>query len=88
MLVYLAYCFRIFFVVLEIIVLLYLFRNIFPAGAFLKYFLLTITAPILFPIQCLMKHSILNTFRVDISPYILLLVLSYLQGICSWLLRQ
>ena len=59
MLYYIAYCFNIFFMVLEIFVLLYLIKNILPFGVFVKYIIDIMTAPVLVPVQKIVKHSVL-----------------------------
>ena len=58
MLYYIAYCFNIFFMVLEIFVLLYLIKNILPFGVFVKYIIDIMTAPVLVPVQKIVKHSV------------------------------
>ena len=83
------YCMQLFFMVLDIIVLLYLFRSILIMLPFSKYlieFIVTLMLPIWVPMQYILRHSILHTLKFDLSPYILLLVLTYLQTICSILL--
>ncbi len=83
------YCMQLFFMVLDIIVLLYLFRSILimlPFGKYLIEFIVTLMLPIWVPMQYILRHSILHTLKFDLSPYILLLVLTYLQTICSILL--
>ncbi len=85
MLSYIAYCFSIFFIVLEVFILLYLIRGILPFGIIAVYFIDILVAPLIMPMQKIVKHSILNCFKVDISPYILLIVFSYLNSMCSYL---
>lgn len=87
MLYYFAYCFNIFFIVLDVILLLYLLRNILPIGTFIKLIIDILAAPILVPMQKLVRHSVLKCFKIDISPYILLIVLSYLNNVCSYLMK-
>lgn len=86
MLYYIAYCFNIFFIVLEMFVLLYLVKNILPFGIIMKYIIDILVAPALSPVQKLVKHSVLKCFRVDISPYILLIILFYMGGVCSYVM--
>lgn len=88
MLYYIAYCFNIFFMVLEIFVLLYLIKNILPFGAFFKYIIDIMTAPVLFLVQKIVRHSVLKCFKTDISPYILLIVLFYMGGLCSYIMEH
>lgn len=85
-----VYSLQIFLMVLDCIVLLYLLRNlfvVFPFGKFLTQTVITLMLPMWIPMQYLLRHSILHTLKFDLSPYILLLVLTYLQGICSLLLN-
>lgn len=84
------YSLQIFFIVLDCIVLLYLLRNlllIFPFGDYLVQLVLTLLLPIWIPMQYLLRHSILHTLKFDLSPYLLLLILTYLQELCSLLLN-
>ena len=84
------YSLQIFLVILDCIVLLYLLRNlllIFPFGRYLTQMVITLMLPMWVPMQYLLKHSILHTLKFDLSPYILLLILTYLQELCSMLLN-
>lgn len=88
---FVVYSLEIFFTVLDCIVLLYLVRNLFlrlPFGEQIARFLVTLMLPMWMPIQWLLHKSILQTMQFDISPYILLLILTYFQGICSMLLHH
>ena len=83
------YCMQIFFTVLDVVVLLYLLRSflmVLPFGAYIVEFVITLMLPIWVPMQYMLRHSILHTLKFDLSPYILLLVLTYLQTICSILI--
>ncbi len=82
---YIAYCMNIFFYVLDVVVLLYLIKNILPFGQHVKYIIDMLIIPILIPMQKIVKHSILKCFRVDISPYILLIIQAYLHSVCMYL---
>ena len=88
MLYYIAYCLYIFFIVLQIDVLLYLLKNILPGAGWFKYFVDMLAAPALSPVQKLVKHSVRKCFRTDISPYILLIVLFYLGSLCSYIMEH
>lgn len=88
MLYYIAYCLYIFFIVLQIDILLYLLRNILPGAGGFKYFVDMLAAPALALIQKFVKHSVLKCFRIDISPYILLIVLFYLGSLCSYIMEH
>lgn len=87
MLYYIAYCLNIFFMVLEIFVLLYILKNMLPFSMALKGLIDILAMPVLIPIQKIVKHSVLKCFKVDISPYIVLIVLFYLGNICSYLME-
>lgn len=87
MIAFTAYCLSIFAIVLEAIVLLYMFRNILPFGPRVKLLIDILVMPVLEPVQKLVRHSIIKCFGVDISPYILLIILSYFGNICEYLQR-
>ena len=87
MFTYVVYCFQIFFVVLEVIVLLYMSQSLFYMGELVNYFLVMLMYPMLYPVQKLMRCSVLGTFSVDLSPYILLVILNYLGNMCDYLLK-
>lgn len=81
------YTLQIFFLVLDCIVLLYLLRSLLVhlpfIGMQLVQAIAVLMTPMWVPMHHILKHSILHTVRLDLSPYILLLVLTYLQGLCS-----
>ncbi len=84
---YILYCTNIFAIVLEVIVLIYMMQGIFRFGPKLRYFLLMLVSPVLVPMQKMVRRSILNTFTIDLSPYVLLIVLVYLEQVCAYLLQ-
>ena len=84
---YIVYSLEIFFIVLEVIVLLYLIQKMFAFGLQVRRITLILVAPILQPMQRMVKHSVMNTFSVDLSPYLLIVVLSYLERLCRYLLQ-
>jgi len=84
---YIVYCLDIFFVVLEMIVLLYMVQSFINMGRHIRLFTLILVEPILSPMQKVVKHSVMNTFSIDLSPYILLVILYYLGRVCNYLLR-
>ncbi|RKI39831.1 hypothetical protein D7V86_09965 [bacterium D16-51] len=84
---YIIYCMGIFFIVLEIIVLLYLLQSVVDMGRYVRLITLILVEPILSPMQKLIKHSVMNTFSLDLSPYILLIILYYLGKVCDYLYR-
>ena len=63
------------------------FRNILPFGPRVKLLIDILVMPVLEPVQKLVRHSIIKCFGVDISPYILLIILSYFGNICEYLQR-
>lgn len=83
---YIIYCMGIFFVVLEIIVLLYMIQTIVDFGDIVRKYTIILVAPVLLPMQRLVRRSVMNTFSLDLSPYILLIVLYYLERICDYLI--
>lgn len=83
---YIVYCLGIFFIVLEIIILFYMLQGIFNMGKSIRRFSLMLISPMLFPMQKVVRKSIMNTFSVDLSPYILLIIVVYLGRLCNYLL--
>ena len=80
------YTFQCFFIVLDVVVLLYLLRSlivVFPFGDRIVRFLAVLMTPMWYPMQWLIKHSILRTAKFDLCPYFLIVILTYLQGLCS-----
>ena len=73
---YIIYCMEIFFIVLEGLVVLFLVQSFFPLSQKVRLFFLMMVSPILFPMQKIMKHSMMNTFSIDLSPYVILIILS------------
>lgn len=83
MLTYIAYCLQIFFLVLEVFVLLYMIQSVWYMGDLVKVWILMLVYPMMYPMQKLIRRSVLGTFSVDLSPYVLLAILSYLGSICD-----
>lgn len=84
------YTIQYFLLVLDVIVLLYLLRDIiirFPFGNKIVSFLAVLMTPIWYPVQYLLRNSILYTVQLDLGSYILLLVLTYLQELCSYIMN-
>ena len=71
-----------------IIDFLYMLRGIIPLSSLISNILDNIMEPLLCPIRYLVRHSVLKCLKVDISPYIILIVLSYLQSVCQFLLSK
>lgn len=84
---YWIYCFSIFFVVLEVILILYMLQSFFYMGFFVRMFLVMLVYPMLAPMQRVFKYSILNTYSMDLSPYITLIILNYCYYMCEILLQ-
>ncbi len=84
------YTFQCFFIVLDVVVLLYLLRNLLvllPFGGSIVRVLAVLMMPMWYPMQWLIKHSILYTARYDICPYLLIIILTYLQELCSHIMN-
>ena len=83
---YLVYSLYLLLIIIMIIDVIYMLRGIIPLGSFINNILDNLMKPLLCPVRYLVKHSILKCIKVDISPYIILIVLSYLQAICKYFL--
>lgn len=84
------YTFQCLFIVLDVVVLLYLLRNLLvllPFGGSIVRVLAVLMMPMWYPMQWLIKHSILYTARYDICPYLLIIILTYLQELCSHIMN-
>ena len=84
------YTFQCFFIVLDVVVLLYLLRNLLvllPFGGSIVRVLAVLMMPMWYPMQWLIKHSILYTARYDFCPYLLIILLTYLQELCSHIMN-
>ena len=84
------YTFQCFFIVLDVVVLLYLLRNLLvllPFRGSIVRVLAVLMMPMWYPMQWLIKHSILYTARYDICPYLLIIILTYLQELCSHIMN-
>ena len=84
------YTFQCFFIVLDVVVLLYLLRNLLvllPFGGSIVRVLAVLMMPMWYPMQWLIKHSVLYTARYDICPYLLIILLTYLQELCSHIMN-
>ena len=84
---YLLYCFSIFFVVLEVILILYMLQGFFRMGHTIRLFFIMLVYQMLAPMQRIFKYSILNTYSIDLSPYITLIILNYCYFLCDMLLQ-
>ncbi len=81
-------CFSIFFIVLEVILIMYMLQNFFYMGRIVRLFCIMLVYPMLAPMQRIFKYSILNTYSMDLSPYVTLIILNYCYYICELLLQQ
>lgn len=73
--------FYIFFVILQIVLLLYILLSWFPKGIHIRSFLLLILDPLFAPLRYFVRHSALQNSVFDITPMIALVVISYLQSL-------
>lgn len=62
--------------ILEVLLLLYIFLDMFHVKVLKKIFNFLLE-PILLPIQALLRHSVFHTMISDISPIIAILILSW-----------
>lgn len=85
---YLVYSLYLFFTIIMITDVIYILRKIIPWGDFLNKMLDNIMKPLLQPMRFIVKHSVLKCLEIDISPYIILIILSYMQSVCSFLLSK
>lgn len=85
---YLVYSLYIFFIIVMIIDIIYMLRWIIPLGSFINNVLDNIMKPLLYPIRFIVKHSILKCLKTDISPCIIIIILSYMQSVCNFLLNR
>ncbi len=70
----------IFIMILEVLLLLYIFMGMIHVRS-LKKILTILLEPILLPIQILMKHSVFHTPISDLSPIVAVLLLSYIEQV-------
>ncbi len=70
----------IFVMILEVLLLLYILMGIIHIN-FFKKILTFLLEPILLPIQILMKHSVFHTPVSDLSPIVVVLLLSCIEQI-------
>ena len=71
--------FYVFFVVLEIILIIYIFTSWLPMGEKFKRIMRNLISPILDPIRILLKHSIFGSNIMDLSPIIACIIIVFLQ---------
>jgi len=76
---YLYEALYIFFTVLEIILFIYVIATWFPLNHRIKSLFTFILDPILEPVRYLLRHSIFNTPRADLSPMIGFIIIIFLQ---------
>lgn len=78
--------FYIFFIVLQVILLLYMLSSWFAGGERLKNLLSLLIEPILTPVRYMLKYSIFNNPAADLSPLIGFMVILFLQDLFGKLL--
>ena len=70
----------IFLMGLEVILLIHIFLSMFHMKV-IKKVISFLTEPILLPIQWMLRHSVLHSPVLDISPIIAILVITYVEQI-------
>lgn len=78
--------FYIFFILLQIILLLSMLSSWFSGGTRFKNILSILIEPILTPVRSLLKHSIFNNPAGDLSPLIGFVIIIFLQKLFGELL--
>lgn len=83
---YLVYTLYLFVIIIMIINFVYMFSGVITLGSLINNILDNLMKPLLCPIRYMLKHSILKCIKVDLSSYIILIVLLYLQALCKYFL--
>ena len=84
---YLVYSLYLLLIIIMIIDIIYMLRGIIPLGSFINNILDNMMKPLLYPVRFIVRHSILKSLKTDISPYIILIVASYLQSVCKMIMK-
>jgi YggT family protein len=79
--------FYMFFVVLQIILLLYMVSSWFNGGEKFKNLLSLLIEPIITPVRFLLKYSIFGNLAADLSPLISFVLIMFLQDLFIRLLN-
>lgn len=69
----------IFFVIMESVLFLYIISSWFPNAGKIRATLSTLLDPMFVPIRACLKHSVFSNHKIDLTPMITLIILSYLQ---------
>lgn len=85
--IYISYCFYIFFLILEIFLLLYLIQGILPLPGKIRMYAFLLVYPMMYPMEKLLQRSILGNFSINLSPYILLVIVYYCINLCNYFLH-
>lgn len=78
--------FYIFFILLQIILLMHMLSSWFSGGARFKSLLSLLIEPVLAPVRYLLKYSIFNNPAADLSPLIGFVIILFLQDFFGMLL--
>lgn len=78
--------FYVFFIVLQIILLLYMLSSWFTGGERIKSLLSLLIEPVLTPVRFILKYSIFNNPAADLSPLIGFVIILFLQDFFGKLL--
>ncbi|WP_185255474.1 YggT family protein [Anaerocolumna chitinilytica] len=79
--------FYIFFMILQLVLLLYMFSSWFNGGERIKNLLALLMEPILTPVRFLLKYSIFSNPAADLSPLIGFVIILFLQNFFEHLLQ-
>lgn len=71
----------IFFIVVEIILMIYVISTWIPLPPRLQGLLVSLIMPVLIPVRILLRHSVFYTRNVDLSPIIALTIVTFLQNL-------
>lgn len=71
----------IFFIVLEMILLIYILSSWLPLNPKIKGLFVILLGPILDPIRFLLDHSIFKTRNIDLAPIIAFIIISFFQNL-------
>lgn len=78
--------FYIFFIILQMILLLYMLLSWFTGGDSFKNLLSLLIEPVLTPVRFMLKYSIFNNPAADLSPLIGFVIILFLQDFFGRLL--
>ncbi len=79
--------FYIFFMILQLVLLLYMLSSWFNGGERIKNLLALLMEPILTPVRFLLKYSIFSNPAADLSPLIGFVIILFLQNFFEHLLQ-